>query len=222
MSGSGGKVMFADTVLRGILGYGDRARPPAFLAGIARVADVFDCLTPEYENLSYIQDWRKAFSKSPQLDLEVCNINNLIHYGRCISRIKNYDLIIVSHAAAGDNPTILLKTAALLARRRGILAMFIGNEYDLLEEKLTFARQVGANYICSQLPVEAATVLYGDSGAQLISMPHALNPEVYYPIENRPRALDIGFVGDKYLPFIGDEERAALIEFFEANCSNLV
>lgn len=75
--------------------------------------------------------------------------------------------------------------------------------------------RVRADRVCSQLPIAAAKYLYeGIDGSQLISMPHALNPKVYAPPAQEEREIDVGFVGDLYWPFIGDEERTRLLELF--------
>ena len=42
--------------------------------------------------------------------------------------------------------------------------MFIGNEYDLLDEKIGFIQAVGAECVCSQLPTPAAQYLYRECG----------------------------------------------------------
>lgn len=215
-NGTGPVVIRTGTILRGLLGYQDGASPPDFLRRFPVVVDMFAHLRQFHDFLSYIMDWRDAFCDMPELDVEVCNINNLVHYGRCLLTIRKYDLIVVSHAAAGDDMTLLLKTAKLLERRRGKLVMFIGNEYDLLDEKIAFMQSIEADVVCSQLPIDAAHYLYqGCEQSQLLSMPHALNPRAYYPVPDMQRTVDIGFIGDIYWPFIGDKERTDLIRFFE-------
>src|SRR5690606_14777590 len=129
--------------------------------------------------LSYTEDWREAFEASPRLAVEACNINNLPHYAFCLARLARNELLVVSHAAAGDDVTVLSKSASAFQRRRGRLVVFLGNEYDLLEEKLAFVRQTQAEVVCTQLPIEAGHYLYGESGARIIEMPHALNPRCY-------------------------------------------
>jgi hypothetical protein len=100
--------------------------------------------------------------------------------------------------------------------------MFIGNEYDLLEEKIRFARSVEAEFVCSQLPIEAASYLYAEcERSRVLSMPHALNPAAYFPRIDVERDIDIGFVGDLYWPFVGDRERTELIEFFRAHATEM-
>jgi len=111
---------------------------------------------------------------------------------------------------------LLLRAAALFDRRRAPLVVFIGNEYDLLPDKIRFIRQTGAEFVCTQLPIEAGRYLYGEAaGAQIIEMPHALNPANFHLVPEKPRDIDIGFAGDIYWPFLGDRERTDIIEWFE-------
>jgi spore maturation protein CgeB len=99
------------------------------------------------------------------------------------------------------------------------LIVFIGNEYDLMAEKIDFIRKVEADYVCSQLPIETAEWLYsGCDSAKILPMPHALNPEIYYPsISVKERKIDIGFIGAIYPYFIGDIERRNFLEFVKKN-----
>ena len=215
-NGVGPNIILADTVLRGIFGYGDGDQPPRWLPRVDRVAKLFALLQDVNARLSYSADWREAFVASPSLDVEVCNINNLVHLGRCLLNLKRYDLIVVSHVAAGDDMKLLLKIAPAFQRRRAPIVTFIGNEYDLLDEKIRFLIKVGCDYVCTQLPLPAGRYLYGEcEGCRVVEMPHALNPEHYYPIPDAPRVTDIGFIGDIYWPFIGDRERTEVVEWFE-------
>jgi hypothetical protein len=215
-NGFGRTVVTTDTVLRGIFGYKAGDRPPRWLERYPYVVNLYDHLANFYERLSYVADWRDAFCQSPQLDVEVCNINNLVHLARCLLRIRRYDLVVVSHVAIGDDMTIMPRAAAALARRKCPIIVFIGNEYDLLDEKIAFIQQVRADRVCSQLPVEAAKYLYkGIDACRILSTPHALNPQAYRPPASETRNVDLGFVGDIYWPFIGDQERSKLIWHFE-------
>lgn len=217
-NGIGRRAIVFDTVMRGLFGYETGDLPPRPLRRIRKVNSLFKRLVDRYARLSYVTDWRDAFLASPRLDVEVCNVNNLIHYGRCLVRIRDYDLIVVSHAAAGEDMTLLDRARRLLQRRHGKLIMFIGNEYDLLDEKIAFARDSDADYVCSQIPNESARELYSAvEGAEILSIPHALNPVVYHEIPGISRRTDIGFIGDIYWPFVGDRERTELIEWFEHN-----
>lgn len=219
-NGTGSRIVLVDTLLRGVCGYADGDQPPVLLRGFRRISNLFADLRPVNERLSYIADWRDAFVASPKLEVEVCNICNLVQFARCLWRLGSYDLVVVSHAATGDDMTLLTKAASAFDRRRGKLIVFLGNEYDLLDRKIAFVRTTGAEVVCSQLPIEAARYLYQDCAAEIAEMPHALNPRAYYEIPGASRATDIGFIGDIYWPFIGDRERTALVEWFERCASS--
>jgi spore maturation protein CgeB len=122
--------------------------------------------------------------------------------------------VVVLHSAAGDRMSILNHTAGWFQGRRGALAVFIGNEYDLMSEKISFLQKSGADFVCTQLPVETARQLYDGSGAEVVPMPHALNPRVYRVQPGQARTIDVAFVGDLYDRLIGDRERTAIVEFF--------
>ena len=215
-NGSGSQIIWVDTLLRGVLRYGDGAQPPQWLRRSQRARLMFAELRDVHAKLSYIADWRSAFLASNRLAVDVCNINNLVSYGARLLKLANYDLIVVSHAAAGDDLTVLTKSAGWFDRRRAPLAVFLGNEYDLLDEKIEFIRQTGAEYVCTQLPSAAANYLYGTrTNARIVEMPHALNPLVYRETADSTRDVDIGFIGDIYWPFVGDRERTDLIEHVE-------
>lgn len=215
-NGFGARIMLVDTVLRGLLRYEDGDPPPKLLRRARRVRSLFADLRDVNERTAYMADWREAFLQSPRLALEACSMTNLVHYTRCLARIRSYDLIIVAHSAAGDDMTLLTRTAMAFQRRRAKLAVFVGNEYDLLDEKIAFIRRVGAEFVCSQLPIAAARYLYqACEGSRVLEMPHALNPGRYAPGPGAGREIDIGFIGDIYWPFVGDRERTDLIEWFE-------
>jgi hypothetical protein len=174
-------------------------------------------LLARYEALSYVGDWRDAFCQSTALDVRVCNINNLVDYGTCLLAIRKYDLVIVLHSAAGDSMAILRRTANRLRKRRGKLIVFIGNEYDLMAEKMAFLRATEAEYVCSQLPVASARWLYAEcTGTEVLAMPHGLNPSVYHPPKSDDRPIDLGFIGAIYSYFLGDVERTRFLHEIQA------
>jgi len=212
--GGGWAYVAADTMLRGLLKSGiDVSSLPRVVQSNRWCRRL---LGPRYRHLSYVLDWREALREAPELDVELCNINNLIEYRRRREAIRHYPLIIVLHSAAGDSMGLLQQTAHWFEGRRGRLVVFLGNEYDLMDRKVAFLRSSGADYVCSQLPIEAAEWIYADCRpARILSMPHALNPRLYSPGPAVARRVDVGFCGDVYHPFVGDIERNRLLRFFE-------
>lgn len=213
-NGWGGWGMVAsETVTRGLLGLRDLADVPAPFRGLGLVRRA---LRDRYAGLSYAIDWRDAFVGHPGLRADVCNILNLVDYRRACRRIGEYDLVVVLHSATGDNMALLRRTASWFDARRARLVVFVGNEYNLLADKLGFIRDAGAEFVASQLPLDSARWLYATCpGAEVVPMPHALNPAIYRRLGGLPRTTDIGFVGARYPFSIGDLERAAVLEHFE-------
>jgi hypothetical protein len=198
-----------DTIGQGI--FTADCSTPLWIARSPRLRKLFG---DRYGDASYMSDWREAFSASDRLAVSVCNITNLVEFWRSRRDIRDFDLIVILHSAAGDRMSILAHTAGWFQDRRGKLAMFIGNEYDLMSEKISFARQAGVDYICTQLPIATARALYHSCSSAVVAMPHALNPHIYRDRPGVPRIVDVGFVGDLYERLIGDRERTDIVEFF--------
>jgi hypothetical protein len=214
-NGFGWKEVAADTVVLGVL----RLRDYPSLRGRLGRLPVVRGLRSRYEALSYVKDWRDALAASPALDVRVCNITNLVDLASCLRAIRTFDLVVVLHAAAGDSMNLLLRTAERFGRRRGKLAVFIGNEYDLISEKIDFLQRAGADYVCSQLPIETARWLYAEcDGINVLATPHALNPHVYHPGPRHERSVDLGFIGAIHPLFIGDIERTRLVQEVRLRC----
>ena len=172
-------------------------------------------LSDAYSVLSYVQDWQEAFCQTSSLNLTRCNLNNVLEVRRCLRSIREYELIVILHSVAGDNMTALNRLSGSLQARKGKLIVFFGNEYNLMPEKIGFARSVAAEYIGSQLPAASSAWLYSDcSVSQVLHVPPALNPNLYRP-GSGPRPIDVGFRGDAYRLTLGDEERSNLIRLFK-------
>jgi hypothetical protein len=191
-------------------------------ARYARIPWLRKAIGRRYETASYMGDWKDAFCASPDLDVEVCNVTDLVGFARARSALRTYPLVVVLHSAAGDRMALLLRAARWFRGRRGTLAVFIGNEYDLMAEKIRFLREVEADYICSQLPLATARWLYEECrSSTVLPMAHALNPAAYAPTGGPARPIDIGFVGDLYERVIGDTERTDIVRFFERRGTGL-
>lgn len=206
-----------DTVRCGLFRLPDNYtyHPPALIGRLPVIGEkIRGILSSGYEALSYVYDWLYAVCQAPELDTEICNAANLVHYRRQKKILADYELIIIMHSVAGDDMSLLLKTAHWFDTRKGKLAIFIGNEYDCLKDKIKFIHQTEADYVCTQLPLKTACWLYGERGGKthVIAMPHALNPVIFRPIPNAVRHVDIGFIGARYPVWIGECERNDFIE----------
>lgn len=202
--------IFLDSLLRGVLKIPYETPPPKVLASMGVFGGkVAGRIRDPYAALGYVNDWREAFKANAELDVIECNITDLFSYRKIRALLGEVPLTVILHSAAGDDMGLLLATANWFQNRSGKLAVFLGNEYDLIEEKKSFLSRAGADYLCTQLPIQAAQFVYGDSSSyQLIEMPHALNQYIFKPQYKRAdRKIHFGFIGAKYPDWIGDTER---------------
>ena len=202
--------ILADT-LTGALG----VTPENVPARLRRYARVRFMLEEEFRVLSYLLDWKDAFSEARRLDITWCNINNLLEFRAGLRALRDYPLSIILHSAAWDHMRLLHRAAARFQARRGKLLVCFGNEYHSMPEKIGFARSIGADYIGSQLPMAAAGWLYAECAqSRVLPAPQASNPAAYRPRAG-PRPIDIGFRGDRYFDLaLGDVERAEILDHF--------
>lgn len=179
-------------------------------------------LTLEYSTRSsYYLDWAEAFACSPLF--EVAGFNIFAGGERRAARraIEGAELVVALHACSADTLQYLEPLAGALQRRRGRFLAFVGNEYNLpwarLADKRGFLRETAADWIGTQLPLEAGEWLYADTGAQVLALPHALNDAVFRrdkPDASRP--IDIGGRSARYPVFVGDDERNRVHDRFAA------
>lgn len=180
-------------------------------------------LTLEYPSrASYYDDWRDAFARAPQFDVTVRNIFDRGARADIKRRIGEFELVVVLHACTADSLLYVEPLETVLQARRGKLLSFVGNELNLpwspLGAKIAWLKRVRADIVATQLPLEGGLYLYGDTGARVIALPHALNPDVFRPrTPQRERPIDIGARSFRYLAYLGDDERNRIYDYFAAN-----
>jgi hypothetical protein len=97
--------------------------------------------------------------------------------------------------------------------------MFVGNEYNLpwipLGSKRAFLREVGADWVATQLPCEAGVWLYAGTGAAVLALPHAVNEAVFRRTRaDEERPIDIGGRSFRYPVYLGDDARNRVYDLF--------
>lgn len=178
--------------------------------------------------ISYNEDWRDAFLKYDHVTWDQCNLASRT-WLLCVPKIRKYDFIVLLHStnSNADHLTQLFKKA--LQYRKGKLLIFIGNEYKLIPGKLDLIKEIDADFVASQLPQDRADWLYEGCSAKTLSVPHGLNPEVFYsrePLSQRP--IDIGERSAEYPWYLGDIDRNKIVELlpqlvdygFNVDCSH--
>jgi len=172
------------------------------------------------ERLSYFADWLDALTVDSVLDVTPANLVTPLGRRRVRRNARDADLVVLLHSAIGDSLTEIGRCAAALDARRGSLVAFVGNEVSLpgqpLRAKVDLLRQLSPEVIGTQLPIDAASVLYAEvPGAKVIPMPHALNPAQFFPtVPNDERPIDVGFRGGKYPASLGEHDRDRIVDYF--------
>lgn len=208
-------------VLRDTLAGGFGLGPQNISESLWALPGIRSIVQEEFRVLSYVMDWKEAFTQCPELEMDWCNVNNLLEFAAGLRKLKEYPLSIILHSAAWDHLRLLRLAQGRFQSRKGTMLLFYGNEYHNMKEKIAFARAVEADYIASQLPLPSAEWLYAECDHSVVlPAPAALNPHIYRP-ETTERPVDIGFRGDLYASAwaLGDLERTMILQYFDRHAA---
>jgi hypothetical protein len=178
---------------------------------------VLSCSVPDSKH-SYNDDWLDAFlaleHKKP--GIRVLH-HNLLQYSRTrlVADLLTADGVIALHSTNSNEFAFSPLLISILRWRRGKLVVFVGNEFKLIPDKIKLLKQLKADFVASQLPQDTADWLYEGGRYQVVSVPHALNLEIFQKRRNRKdRPLDIGVRAARYPLYLGDRDRIGTIAFF--------
>src|SRR5712692_2372772 len=146
---------------------------------------------------SYYQDWLDAFAASPLFAATSFNLFRRAERHAARHAVGDAELVVALHPCSADTLRFILPLRGALKARRGRFLMLVGNEYNLpwvrLGEKREFLREIGADWVGTQLPLEAGHWLYDDTGAGVLALPHAANESVFRrATPDEARRVDIG------------------------------
>jgi len=173
--------------------------------------------------LSYNDDWLDAFLKFSDASLNIKAFNSLeLGTIESLKILYEYDYVIFLHStnSNGFYLPILYRVGALKLRKAKV-AIFIGNEYKLMREKIKFIKFNSIDFVLSQLPQHTAEWLYAKTGSKVISLPHALNEKVFKPKSSlHNREIDIGTRSYEYPWYLGDIDRNKILQFLDTIKNN--
>jgi Glycosyl transferases group 1 len=168
---------------------------------------------------SYYDDWLDAFKSAPQFAITAFNLFGRGERRAAIRAVHDAELVVALHSCSADTLRFINPLRQALKCRRGRLLVLVGNEYNLpwirLSDKREFLRDVGADWVGTQLPIEAGEWLYGDIGAAVLAVPHAANELVFR--RNKPadmRSIDLGARSFRYPVYLGDDQRNRVYDLF--------
>jgi hypothetical protein len=128
-------------------------------------------------------------------------------------RRDRFDAVIVLHSVFSNEQHLV---SPLLDRVRALdvpTAFFIGNEYKLMPEKMTFCEELGVDLLVSQLMADASLDLYrARLHCGVVGIPNTgLDPELFAPVTpRRERPIDLGYRAFDSPRYLGNAERSEL------------
>lgn len=177
-------------------------------------------LTVQYGvRASYYEDWLDAFASSPHFEATAFNLFRFGERRAAMRAVRDAELVVALHPCSADTLRYINPLRQALKDRRGRLLVLVGNEYNLpwirLSDKREFLRDVGADWVGTQLPLEAGEWLYGDIATTVLSLPHAVNETVFRRDKSiAARPIDLGARSFRYPVYLGDNERNRVYDLF--------
>lgn len=170
--------------------------------------------------LSYYDDWLDAFREFPDLDVTAANICRRGMRRFVAKRIKEFDLIVLLHSTNADTLIYIDPYRSILKDRRGKLVSFVGNEFNSpgtpISERIALLSDIAVDVVATQLLQETGTWLYESCGANVVGIPHALNPNAFRAdADTEDRPIDLGTRSARYIAYLGDDDRIRLFDLFE-------
>ena len=108
---------------------------------------------------SYYEDWLDAFTASPLFTVTSFNLFRRGERSAAKRAVGDAELVIALHACSADTLEFIGPLREALKARRGRFLMLVGNEYNLpwarLADKRRFIAETGADWVGTQLPLEA-------------------------------------------------------------------
>ena len=170
--------------------------------------------------LSYYDDWLDAFRELPAFATTAINICQRGTRRLVAKRIKEFDVVVLLHSTNADTLIYIDPFRSILKDRRGTLVSFVGNEFNSpgtpISSRIALLSDIAVDVIATQLLQEAGSWLYEECGAQVASIPHALNPAAFgSTMDTAARPVDLGTRSARYIAYLGDNDRVRLFGLFE-------
>jgi hypothetical protein len=164
--------------------------------------------------LSYQYGWPRALARFAGFDCTFVDVARPLAAARVAAAARRrHDVVVALHSVFANEQFLRGAALRVAAALRAPKALFLGNEYKQMPEKVAFARTLGADLLVSQLYDEAALDLYRAAlGCRVVSIPNTgLDEELFRPrtpLEQRP--VDIGYRSYDAPAYLGHRERALL------------
>lgn len=186
-----------------------------------RIALVF-CQSQANSTLSYHHGWPRAFAQSRLFEVTPINLAGRRWSDRlAIAQTAvtgRFDAIVFLHSAFSNAQELRGPLLWLFAQIRAPKAYFIGNEYKLMPEKMRFCRTLGVSLLVTQSNDPRVLALYREAlGCEVACIPNTgCDLDLFRPTTDlAARPIDLGYRAFDAPLYLGNNEKAAIAEFFE-------
>ena len=176
--------------------------------------------------MSYQHGWPRHFARHASFACVPVNLadRRLVARlrGALLVRRDRYDAVVLLHSAFSNACMLGPAMIEALARLTAPKAYFIGNEYKLMPEKMTFCDALGVRLLVSQTESRAVLDLYRDRlKCAVVGIPNTgLDPEIFRPRTRwTERPIDLGYRAVDSPDYLGHDERRRIADFFQANAA---
>lgn len=194
---------------------------------VLRIA-LFFCQSGANATLSYQHGWPRAFAASDSFDCQPFNLSGLslldqIAAVRALYRGK-FDAIVLLHSVFSNQKElrgVLYEAVALSSLPK---AYFIGNEYKLMPEKMSFCRKLGVSLLVTQSNDPLVLDAYRAAlGCEVACVPNTgFDTSLFFPVQPlTTRVIDIGYRSYEGPWYLGNIEKTEIAEYFLANAAHL-
>lgn len=175
---------------------------------------------PGNATLSYQHGWPRHLSRDPRYE---CTLVNLLDRSwsarlrRASLRWGRFDAILLLHSVFSNACSLTGWAFDAVRLNPAPKVFFIGNEYKLMPEKMTFCDGLGVRLLITQSHSPRVHSLYRERlGCLVAGIPNTgWDPEIFRP--ERPRAdrsLDLGYRSLVSPLYLGHNERVEMLEVF--------
>jgi len=177
---------------------------------------------------SYQGGWANAFLKNNQFKCIPCNLDG---GGRIrglqkslTARIASVDAVILLHSVFSNAQMLRFPALEIIMSHPAPKVYFVGNEYKLMPEKLSFAKRMGISMLVTMNPDPRVQKMYENAiGCRVACLPSSgVDSQIFFP--DKPierRAIDIGYRADRSPFYLGHDERWEIANFFKRVAINL-
>jgi len=177
---------------------------------------------PGNATLSYQHGWPRHLSRDPRYECTVVNLQDrpwAERLSQVTLRWRRYDAIVLLHSVFSNACALTGWTFDAVRANAAPKVFFIGNEYKLMPEKMTFCEALGVRLLVTQSHSPTVQSLYRERlGCAVVGIPNTgWDPDIFRP--ERPRAdrpIDLGYRSLPSPLYLGHNERVEMIELFRA------